>query len=997
MRLGIGVLLICGVFLSGNAHARRQVFKHFTIQDGLPSSQVYRIKQSSDGQVILCTDRGIVFYNGYDFRTYTIQDGIPENVVLDAYEDHLKRIWFYTFEWHFFYYQGDSIVQLGLDAAQRSSIRKTDPGHAFFVDSTGVIWVEHTSLKLSSGLLRVTPNLQVTWKPISDTTKRYHVICYDHGKYLIVTNKTGSDKKVTLHSGQTIDFANIPEQYLQGSPILLESDSAVILGAVGGVDNEHNSVIRIDKSNHSVEFKTFCTPINHLLLDKAGNLWTAQLHEGVKMFKNSRLKQDPERYLSNESVTSIMEDHEGGMWFSTLNNGVFYQPWEDITLYNNDDRLSYSLTVFDSAVFVGFSDNKLGIFDLRKDTFELVQPDPSLGNKTTEINIAANGDNLLVNIFSKVFQFEHHERKWFNVTDDFTRDIFCDDLNNLWLMSDGVSLIAGDTMVYNSQHKSDFKLKTNVIHQTDSSYLLGTHNGLYEMFYGENGGVIHRHHYSDSILNSRISDVKVRNGVVVYTTIGNGVFVEKNQHFYRLIKGKNSLSSNVCNAAVFENDSVFWVSTNRGLSKITMRQADHEKAADPFFMEVQSISKNDNLKSDEFRMVHLIGDQIWAATNSGLLTFKTHTFDMSRFQVRPVVQNIRIGEQEVAPDKGLHFPYDQNDLSVSYYGVFLKNPSRISYRYRLDSEGNWTYTPYTSFEQIDLPHGKYLLEIEASLDGVSWYGLAEGPIDFEINAPWWLGSIFLTSIAFFLAMTLIFLFNLRSESIKRKEALKRRVLELEYTAMKVQLNPHFMFNSLNTINSFILENDRFTASRYLTKYSRLMRQILDNSMESWVALRKEIETLSSYIEMEALRAQHGFKYEVQCDERLDQERSFIPPMLIQPFIENAIWHGLSALEERTGILTVKFCFESDHMLTCLIMDNGIGQEQAGKLVNKNKVGHRSYGMKLLEQRLKILGRISGKQYGFTIENGVPRDGSALVVDQGTTVKLRLPLNIHDYV
>ncbi|MEL7148661.1 MAG: histidine kinase, partial [Bacteroidota bacterium] len=401
----------------------------------------------------------------------------------------------------------------------------------------------------------------------------------------------------------------------------------------------------------------------------------------------------------------------------------------------------------------------------------------------------------------------------------------------------------------------------------------------------------------------------------------------------------------------------------------------------------------DNLVSDEFYNAVVIGERIWAATNRGLLTFRKDIIDFDCYTVRPVIKTMRVGGKKVLLGEKNHFEFGKNDLFVNFRSSFLKNPSRVRYRYRLKQHDPWTYTSYHSFEQIGLSYGTYILEIEASLDGRSWAGLEVKPASFAIGKPWWRGTVFSLGVTMAIILLLMLLFHWRSVSIKKKEALKRHILKLEYTALRVQLNPHFLFNSLNTINSYVLDHDRFEASRYLTKYSRLMRLVLDNSMESWVSLEKEIETLKTYIDIEALRASAGFEYHIDCDDRLRPEQCAIPPMLIQPFVENAIWHGLSPLAGEKGILNIRFLYENSRAMTCLIRDNGVGREYTKQQKKTEGATHRSHGMSLIRQRLALMGKIKGESYYFTVEDGTVDATTRKSALLGTTIEIRLPLKL----
>ena len=192
-----------------------------------------------------------------------------------------------------------------------------------------------------------------------------------------------------------------------------------------------------------------------------------------------------------------------------------------------------------------------------------------------------------------------------------------------------------------------------------------------------------------------------------------------------------------------------------------------------------------------------------------------------------------------------------------------------------------------------------------------------------------------------------------------KENFQKQVAQLEMKALRAQINPHFIFNSMNSINSMILVDDSENASRYLTKFSKLVRLILENSEHSTVSLKDELEMLETYIQLEAKRFDGKIHHEFSIDEAIDQETTKVPSMVLQPFIENAIWHGLRHKQE-DGVIKI-IVNEQEDQLKCIIEDNGIGREKALSLKEKKLHRHKSMGLKLTEERLKLLNKTDLKK------------------------------------
>ena len=201
----------------------------------------------------------------------------------------------------------------------------------------------------------------------------------------------------------------------------------------------------------------------------------------------------------------------------------------------------------------------------------------------------------------------------------------------------------------------------------------------------------------------------------------------------------------------------------------------------------------------------------------------------------------------------------------------------------------------------------------------------------------------------------------------------KKTATVEMKALRAQMNPHFIFNCLTSINRYIVKSDNKTASNYLTKFAKLIRLILDNSATDYISLDAEIKTLQLYMDMEALRFDNAFEYEIQTNEAAASENISIPSMLVQPYVENAIWHGLMPKEEK-GKLWIRFFKRDDKILKIEIEDNGIGRQKAKETESKDALKRKSYGMQISKDRIELINKLykyntSVKVHDLTDENG----------------------------
>lgn len=214
----------------------------------------------------------------------------------------------------------------------------------------------------------------------------------------------------------------------------------------------------------------------------------------------------------------------------------------------------------------------------------------------------------------------------------------------------------------------------------------------------------------------------------------------------------------------------------------------------------------------------------------------------------------------------------------------------------------------------------------------------------------------------------------------------KRVAETKLLALRMQMNPHFIFNSLNSINSLILQQETDSASSLLTKFSRLMRQILDNARTEWIPLRSELEALRIYVELEQLRSDNCFEVSFQMNDNLDEDMVRVPPLITQPYVENAIWHGLLPKKQGPRHLWIN-CRKDENRLIIEIIDNGIGREASSRLRLNPLTNHKGYGVHLIEERLRLMNEMYGVEGTITYTDRYHQNG----LPAGTCVNFTLKL------
>jgi hypothetical protein len=359
----------------------------------------------------------------------------------------------------------------------------------------------------------------------------------------------------------------------------------------------------------------------------------------------------------------------------------------------------------------------------------------------------------------------------------------------------------------------------------------------------------------------------------------------------------------------------------------------------------------------------LPGGMFLFGNSNGFSVFNPEALQARLSNQKPVITGFLINGKSLNAGNlnnsgsAIRLTHHENNISISFSTLDYFNAVNQTYSVKLsDVEKNWTNIGLRS--QVDyrnLAPGHYTLMIKTNsgdLENEANYAI----ISFIISPPFWKQAWFYTLLGAIIITVVYLLYRYRVNTIKKQEALKseynRLVNETEIKALRSQMNPHFIFNSLNAINRYILKNEKKEASEYLSKFSKLIRLILDNSRQTKIPLSQDLNALCLYLELEKLRFQDNFSYSIHIDDAISTESVFIPPLLIQPIVENAIWHGLLPKVAASHIqITMKL---NGIFLDCTVEDNGIGRKKSAEMKTGQVLEKSSVGIHATEQRLRLL-------------------------------------------
>ena len=490
--------------------------------------------------------------------------------------------------------------------------------------------------------------------------------------------------------------------------------------------------------------------------------------------------------------------------------------------------------------------------------------------------------------------------------------------------------------------------------------------------------------------NIAINSIVVQNETVFLGTAGKGVWWSEDSNFsvFKKLKGAKTLSSENVYQLIFDNQGYLWTGSEQGVDKIELSK-DHE------IIDVYFFGKNDGFLGIETCLNAVDKDSnghLWFGAINGLTEYQPADINLNLKQPGLFLEDVKVAYKSVDTinlslwsnsNKVLRLKPDQRQVSFSYKSIDVDHPNGIEYRFKLN-DSDWSpWSTHNTQDFSELNYGAHQFNVQSR----NYRWLESDPVQFlfHIERPlykkiWFQWLLIAVAMVILLVLILYYIKRLKYKNIKEQERLQleNHLLTLEQKALRLQMNPHFIFNVLNGIKA-MAPNKPDKMNDTVNSFAILLRETLVNSRKDKISLDQEIKTLKHYIEVERLMAEDPFEYDIILKTDMDVEEILIPPMLIQPFVENAIRHGIIK-GSRKGQLKVKFETLKD-TLKVTILDNGIGIYNSQQ--QKPKTDHQSMALKVTRERLEsISGKEALKITELKQDNGIVK---------GTMIEFKLPL------
>jgi streptogramin lyase len=993
----------------GKTNAQQFNIETFTTKEGLVNDNVRSLAVDSSGFLWAATWDGVSRYDGYSFKSYFHYPNdslsLPYFSILDLVVDGGNNLWLISDQKNVAIYDRYNDLFKGIRDLHPNmpetctNISIDESGYLWIINTDSIFRFDFKTRKFGRyGLTDIYGN------PMNiGVLPTYSITTYGNLVYLVYDKiyefEKLSDKNLILRKEykiesttpfKTIDFSYVYWYRLyvseSGRKWIYSNAGLFLLDEETGLFREFRGSFPEKKfAGNGFLYWSWYNDGIYIINCKEGE----QLHiphEYCQLVKGVSCQSKDLFWFSNSSMTGA------SLGFSRVVFTPGYFNNYPLLAGKNDLPTVYAVTKdkFD-RIWVGMRGRyPINIISPDKKTTKLEIPeftDKQNPGAVRSLNVTNEG--IWIGFFRELLLFYNfNEKKWsyHKPGSNYFRPIALDKQGKMYLSTDN-----GRITIYYPDLK-----KTTAISDNKSE------GPLYKIIIGDNGLVWAGSNHSSLIKvdtglkksevyclskeNYNIEDICIGNDNDLWLALlGGGVCnLKPATGEKRFFTTSNGLSNNITYCLLKDKKGNIWVSTNKGISRINPQTGIIRTFGTAEGLNIVEFNSGASYASDngEFLMGGMGG--LVGFYPDSINIYETETTGQKIIFTEIGASGNRIPFRQSAnePDT-IILKKGVNNLRINFSSTDFIHSNKTIYRYAL-SKINETWVETDSRNRnvsyANLIPGWYSFQLQATDHGGYWSASKE--LRIRIQPLFYQTLLF--RIAVVLALILLFttaiFFYIRQ--LKQREAQKQDALRLQ--SLQGQMNPHFIFNSLNSINYFISKNDPYSANKYIADFSRLIRSILYNFNSDFIRLDKEIDSLQEYLKIEHLRFGDKFDYKVEVDSAIEPGQYMVSPGLVQPFIENSIWHGVRGLEKRKGNVTVRY-LTVNGKITCIVEDDGIGRNKAedAKSALDSKV---SKGIYIVTERLKIINKLQKANYKILISDLYPEKQ-----ETGTRVVIDIPL------
>lgn len=937
--------------------AQHPYFYNLNSENGLPSNEIYNLKQDSFGYVWIGCDAGLFRYDGFSYKKYKNQQQNGRGISFLQFDKN-NRIWCKNFFGQIYRVDNDSLkIVYGINTSNPSAPLFTlednklwviNKDSVFKIDDNGnTIYAEKIPQQINKDIII----------DIKYFNKTLHLITKNLTIYTL--NKNGTYNSLasqikTFNSYRNFKYSTKNKQLY----ILCEYGNSVPKYDIFYIDNDTlkpHQQNNFSINNHRI-YSIFCNKNDIWLTTPTGaiNFDTPETNKQIKLFEDQK-------------ISSMMIDREGMLWFSSLHNGIFIIPTIDIVNLNpsnsplNENHISVIKRINNNLLLLGSYNGNLydlsskneinSIYANKKETFFNVKTIYENENYT----IISRGRLCIIDKKNNLQYFPKYSNiRDLEIVNDTAYLVFPNFITKIWIEDLIKNKLNKATIINNIGGKSVSYNKT------DQTLYFSLANGTYQL--KPNGNWIEVLSKKGRIKSSSIT---TKNDVTWVSSITDGVYSLKENTIINHLSTNNLLLENEVRLT-FASENYLWITTENYLHRINL----NDNKVDVFDASI-------GINPKDINCIETWNDELVLATNNGLIFLPEKFNSSSNISPSIEIEKILLNNKSIPFNKQISLDYNNANLRIYLNSISFKSRGNYNYSYKIEGlDNNFTLIPASNkfIHFSHLPSGKYTIQIKAINSSNIESKLISIPV--FISEPYWQTWWFLIIIIIIISVLFTLTFIIRVKIIKRNANNKTKLIKSQLTAIKSQMNPHFLFNTLNSLQDLIIKQDIKMSNYYLSKFSSLLRKVLETSSKNEISLKEEIEILSAYLELEKLRFGSDFSYNINIDKNIDVDDLKIHPMLIQPFIENAIKHGLL---HKKGEKILSINVELTNGVTCIIDDNGVGRKKSAEIKNRNTQQHQSFATQASEKRIELLNSIGTKKYSFNIIDKENETGTKVIV------------------
>ncbi len=977
------------VLLFTAARGQHYNFINYSTESGLAQSQVRSIVQDKNGYLWLGTMAGLTKYDGKKFVNYSIQNGLIDNQIFSLAVDKTKGLWIGTMG-GLNYFDGEKF---------KSYLFREDMAenmvNAISQDQNGNLWLATDG----AGVCKFNGSSFEYFSEENGLTDNYvRAVCIDQQARVWFGTKNGICYYEPAQSGSAGNkgkFNRLDTSITQPhnvSHIFLDKHKKLWFSTFGeGVYNYDGKTFY----NYNETKGLINDWIRYALEDSDGNFWFASKFGLSKFDGKNFMRFSEAEGLPVDNTNVLFEDKERNIWIGSDGKGLCKFLGETFTYLTTKDNLSSNIVLSiteDRNQNLFFSTFGKGITKKEGSQTSHFSTDEGLNNNTIWASLRDRDNNLWFCTSDGVSKFDGKRFKNYGIDDGLSaRIVFsvCQDYKgNLWFgTTKGVSVFDGlHFKNYESDNENIGKDVKNIVEDKNKRLWFATKNGLYKF---ENEKFT-KYTTDDGLCNNTLLSLVVDNKNNLWIGSRAGINFYDGKTFYKILIDDLFNSNDICFLVMDKKESL-WIGTNSGVFVLDAGEYVRTKK-----IKFRHYTIFDGLPGMECCQNAAFIDHfghIWMGTTEGVIKYDPNikNFHADNFEPNTHITGVRLFLKdtnwakvtgEIDPltllPRNLKVNHQTAHFTFDYIGIKLSNPSSVRYKYLLEGfDESWSSATDATFATYsNLPSGKYAFKVIAGDITGNW-NKEPAVFSFEILPPfwtrWWFVLLCLLTVLFLLWR----LYKLRVNEIRKKHdtqqlVYKSKLMLLEHQSLNSSMNRHFIFNALNSIQYYMDKEDKLSAHKYLSRFAKLIRMNLDSSMSNLVSASEEIERLDLYLQIELMRFEDKFEYKISIADDIDIESIEIPPMLLQPYVENSILHGILPSDKR-GRIDVRVEHNSEHHIVFSIQDDGIGIEEskARKLTKKNP--HVSRGTSINAQRIQLLGATNNINISingpFEVKNG----------------------------